>query len=232
MRELRCCSLSPESRFSLSTSLSHSLSSLALLKVILFPLTASWMSPTASQLQCIARRRLVLARHCSLCNSPAHTLSTDDAISGQQAAGQVNAETQCNLGHLYHLGDGVQQDNARAATLYQQAADQGHTSAQCNPGQLYQFENGAQQGSTRAATLSQQAAEQGDDSAVDFVQDLLFEAAAKAAAMAEELIRDEEEQANRTKGKPMKKENGENQAAQVRLQLTCRVPLLNRCVEG
>jgi hypothetical protein len=86
MRELRCCSLSPESRFSLSISHSHPLSSLTLLRVALFPLTASWVPPPASQLQCIARRRLVLARRrrlvpASLCNSPAHTLSTDDTIS-------------------------------------------------------------------------------------------------------------------------------------------------------
>ena len=86
MRELRCCSLPPESRFSLSISHSHPLSSLTLLRVALFPLTASWVPPPASQLQCIARRRLVLARQtatltASLCNSPAHTLSTDDTIS-------------------------------------------------------------------------------------------------------------------------------------------------------
>ena len=86
MRESRCCSLPPESRFSLSISHSHPLSSLTLLRVALFPLTASWVPPPASQLQCIARRRLVLARRrrlvpASLCNSPAHTLSTDDTIS-------------------------------------------------------------------------------------------------------------------------------------------------------
>ena len=86
MRESRCCSLPPESRFSLSISHSHPLSSLILLKVALFPLTASWVPPPASQLQCIARRRLVLARRrrlvpASLCNSPAHTLLTDDTIS-------------------------------------------------------------------------------------------------------------------------------------------------------
>ena len=88
MRESRCCSLPPESRFSLSISHSHPLSSLTLLKVALFPLTSSWVPPPASQLQCIARRRLVLARQtatltASLCKSPAHTLSTDDAISDQ-----------------------------------------------------------------------------------------------------------------------------------------------------
>ena len=50
------------------------------------PLTAPWVPPPTSQLQCVARRRLVLARQAatltaSLCNSPAHTLSTDYTIS-------------------------------------------------------------------------------------------------------------------------------------------------------
>ena len=88
MRESRCCSRPAASRLSLSISHSHPLSSLTLLRVALFPLTASWVPHPASQLQCIARRRLVLARRrrlvpASLCNSPAHTLSTDDTISRQ-----------------------------------------------------------------------------------------------------------------------------------------------------
>jgi hypothetical protein len=102
MRELRCCSLSPESRFSLSISHSHPLSSLTLLKVALFPLTASWVPPPASQLQCIARRRLVLARQtatltASLCKAPAHTLSTDDTIS--HTASYTRSESPCIPDH-------------------------------------------------------------------------------------------------------------------------------------
>ena len=86
IRELRCCSLPPESRFSLSISQPYPLSSLTLLNVALFPLTSPWVPPPTSQLQCIARRRLVLARQAatltaSLCNSPAHTLSTDYTLS-------------------------------------------------------------------------------------------------------------------------------------------------------
>ena len=50
MRELRCCSLLPESRFSLSISHSRPLSSLTLLKVALFPLTTPWVSSPASHL--------------------------------------------------------------------------------------------------------------------------------------------------------------------------------------
>ena len=58
MRKTRCCSLSSESRIPLNISHSHPLSSLALLKVALFPLTASWVPPPAypQQVTDIARQ--------------------------------------------------------------------------------------------------------------------------------------------------------------------------------
>ena len=144
----------------------------------------------------------------------------------QQAADQGQAGAQCSLGMLYQDGNGVQQDSARAATLYQQAADQENARAQCKLGLLYQDGHGVPQDSARAATLLRQAADQGNTEAVNYLQHKRLEAEAKAAAMAEELIRDEEEQASSTKGKHSKKKKkktkgkSNNQAAQVKLPLT------------
>lgn len=48
---------------------------------------------------------------------------------------------QFNLGLLYHLGRGVQQDYSQAAKWYRLAAEQGHTNAQENLGALFFTKN-------------------------------------------------------------------------------------------
>ena len=52
-------------------------------------------------------------------------------------AGQKQPDAQFNLGYLYYLGKGVEQDYAEAAKWYRKAADQGHKSALYNLGFLY-----------------------------------------------------------------------------------------------
>ena len=94
------------------------------------------------------------------------------------------------------------------------------------------------------AAQLQQAADQGDEDAVHYLdlqrresQHKRLEAEARAAAMAEELIRDEEEQANKTKGKQSKKKKkkvkgkGSIQAAQVRLSHLLALSI-DTCVAG
>ena len=87
-----------------------------------------------------------------------------------------------------------------------------------------------QQDSARAAMLLQQATDQGNAEAVEYLQQwqqYQLGAEARASAMAEELIRDEEEQASKTKGKQNKKKGkktkgkGSIEASQVKLPPTC-----------
>ncbi|KAF9153946.1 hypothetical protein BG015_002252 [Linnemannia schmuckeri] len=55
-----------------------------------------------------------------------------------KAAGQENADAQCNIGQLYHNGHGVNLDYTLAVHWYQKAINQGHTRAKYNLGTIYQ----------------------------------------------------------------------------------------------
>ena len=138
----------------------------------------------------------------------------------------------------------MRQDSTRAAILLQQAADQGHANAQFYLGVLYQKGIGVHRDTAKAVALLQQAADQGHADAVHYLelqsrelQHDRSEAEARAAAMAEELIRDEEEQANKTKGKQSKKKKktvkgkGSIQAAQVKLSHLLALSI-DTCVAG
>ena len=138
----------------------------------------------------------------------------------------------------------MQQDSAKAVALLQLAADQGDAKAQYSLGTLDQIGNGVEQDSARAAMLLQQAADQGDADAIHYLelqrrklQHKRLEAEARAAAMADELIRDEEEQASNTKGKQSKKKKkkikgkGSIQAAQVKLSHLLALSI-DTCVAG
>ena len=162
----------------------------------------------------------------------------------QGLADQGDAVAQFNLGQFCAYGDGgFPQDFGKAAVLYQQSANQGMLGAQFRLGELYMNGEGVPQDYGKAAVLYQQAADQGDGDALLYLalqrrelQHDRSEAEARAAAMAEELIRDEE-QTNKTKGKQSKKKKkkakgkGSNQAAQVKLSHLLALSI-DTCVTG
>ena len=61
-----------------------------------------------------------------------------------------NASAQSNLGVMYHNGEGLKQDTARAFLLYSLAAKQGHAGAQSNLGNRYSRGQGVQQDHAKA----------------------------------------------------------------------------------
>jgi TPR repeat protein len=56
-------------------------------------------------------------------------------------ADQGNAEAQCIIGNLYHLGLGVEQDIKQAIKWYQESAQQGYIIAFNNLETIYLMEN-------------------------------------------------------------------------------------------
>jgi TPR repeat protein len=89
------------------------------------------------------------------------TTSTDFATTAAQAL-SGDATAQYNLGVDFMNGDGVPQDDARAAFWYQKAANQGDADAELNLGFYYNHGRGVPQDSVQAAFWYQKAAEQGE----------------------------------------------------------------------
>jgi len=73
-----------------------------------------------------------------------------------------DADAQYNLGLMYVLGEGVEQDFKEAVKWYQKAADQGDAIAQSNLGLMYQKGQGVEQDFKEAAKWWQKAADQGN----------------------------------------------------------------------
>ena len=69
---------------------------------------------------------------------------------------------QFNLALMYTTGQGVQQDNAAAASWFRKAAGQGYAPAQSNLGTVYLYGRGVTQDDTEAAAWFRKAADQGD----------------------------------------------------------------------
>ncbi|QCE34646.1 sel1 repeat family protein [Acetobacteraceae bacterium] len=80
----------------------------------------------------------------------------------QEEANGGDASAQLELGTLYQNGQGVPQDNAKAAELWTKAANQGLAAAQFNLGLLYQNGDGVPKDTAKAAEWYQKAADQGD----------------------------------------------------------------------
>ena len=76
-----------------------------------------------------------------------------------------NASAQSNLGMMYHNGEGLKQDTARAFLLYSLAAKQGHAGAQSNLGNRYSRGQGVQQDHAKALRWWRLAAVQGNPKA-------------------------------------------------------------------
>ena len=89
--------------------------------------------------------------------SPPPALSL--AALRQMAAGDAMA--QFHLGVMYHMGEGVPQDDAEAAKWTRRAAEQGHPQAQHNLGVAYHKGDGVPQDFAEAAKWTRRAAEQG-----------------------------------------------------------------------
>jgi len=79
-----------------------------------------------------------------------------------------NVKAQNNLGFLYNLGMGVEQDYKKSAKWFNKAAAQGNVAAQFNLGQLYEHGYGVEQDHKKAVFWSTKAALQGDNGAFSF----------------------------------------------------------------
>ena len=80
-------------------------------------------------------------------------------------AEQGDAAAQFNLGVIYYMGRGVQQDYSQAFSWYRKAAEQGHAMAQTNIGAMYENGQGVAQDFAEAARLYGLAAAQGNAAA-------------------------------------------------------------------
>jgi len=86
---------------------------------------------------------------------------SDDIKRLLKAAGQGDAEAQYDLGRRYAKGDGVPNDDTKAAVWYRKAAVQGHTNAQFYLGLRYVGGHGVTKDVTKAVEWYRKAAAQG-----------------------------------------------------------------------
>jgi TPR repeat protein len=88
--------------------------------------------------------------------------SASEAAWAHKAAAQGDARAQLLLSVLYYQGDGVPQDDARAAYWCRKAAEQGNASAQFLLGGAYLYGRGAAKDDVAAAQWWKKSAEQGN----------------------------------------------------------------------
>ncbi|OAQ27672.1 HCP-like protein [Linnemannia elongata AG-77] len=92
-----------------------------------------------------------------------HTVNSDKDISPiVDKATLGDARSQVELGDMYRVGDGVEQDFEQAHDWYLKAANQGDPSGQCNLGHLYRLELGVDRDHSIALSWYKKAAAQGD----------------------------------------------------------------------
>ena len=77
-------------------------------------------------------------------------------------AEQGHAEAQFNIGLMYDKGQGMPQDDAKAAKWYRRAAEQGDADAQNNLGAMYEVGQGVLRSYVEALKWYYRAAQQGD----------------------------------------------------------------------
>ena len=80
-------------------------------------------------------------------------------------AEQGNAKAQFNVGSIYDIGKGVQQDFVEAIKWYKRSAEQGNAKAQYNLALMYELGKGVSQDFSKAAIWYRRSAEQGIASA-------------------------------------------------------------------
>ncbi len=82
-----------------------------------------------------------------------------EELEKQAKAGNVDA--QVLLGHKYFQGEGVSEDEVKAAEWFQKAAEQGHVDAQYKLSLMYEFGLGVSESGRQAAKWLRKAAENG-----------------------------------------------------------------------
>lgn len=85
------------------------------------------------------------------------------------------AKAQCNIGTMFGIGNGVDQDFDEALKWYKLAADQGHVGGQTNLGTMCANGQGVDQDRDEAKRLFSLAADQGDLSAQGFLEQVSAE---------------------------------------------------------
>jgi TPR repeat protein len=119
---------------------------------------------------------LFIATILLLCSSVARANSLEEVVEAYNKgnyiqvlellhplAAQGSADAQYQLGFIYHMGKGVDQDYQEAAKWYRLAAEQGHAVAQNNLGVLYVNGKGVTQDYVRARMWFDFAARLGDE---------------------------------------------------------------------
>ena len=119
---------------------------------------------------------LFIATILLLCSSVARANSLEEVVEAYNKgnyiqvlellhplAAQGSADAQYQLGFIYHMGKGVDQDYPEAAKWYRLAAEQGHAVAQNNLGVLYVNGKGVTQDYVRARMWFDFAARLGDE---------------------------------------------------------------------
>ena len=89
-------------------------------------------------------------------------MHAEDFALTKEAAEQGNASSQFQLGYMYTVGQGVEQNPTQAVYWFEKAATQGHSTAQYNLGVMYENGQGVGQSYAQAAYWYQKAADQGD----------------------------------------------------------------------
>ncbi|DAB40739.1 MAG TPA: hypothetical protein CFH81_00070 [Sulfurovum sp. UBA12169] len=80
----------------------------------------------------------------------------------QKACDNGEAQGCSDLGIMYRLGKGVEQDNSKAAQLFKKASSSGDATAYSNLGIMYDFGKGVKQDSFKAAKFYQKACDGGN----------------------------------------------------------------------
>ena len=89
----------------------------------------------------------------------------DKFAEAKRKAESGDAKAQIGLARMYHSGDGVTKDDAKAVEWYQKAASHGHAGAQFNLGAMYYSGYGVAKDEAKAVEWWQKAAAQGNEAA-------------------------------------------------------------------
>jgi len=89
----------------------------------------------------------------------------DKFAEAKRKAESGDAKAQIGLARMYHSGDGVTKDDAKAVEWYQKAAERGNAFAQYNLGVMYDKGEGVTRDATKAVEWWQKAAAQGNEAA-------------------------------------------------------------------
>ena len=73
-----------------------------------------------------------------------------------------DAKAQLRVGHMYHLGTGVEKDDEQAVRWYREAAAQGSATAKCDLGWMYEMGCGVKQDVRKAVELYKEVADTGN----------------------------------------------------------------------